>query len=283
MKNLFLYFLPFFLIYSNLSFSQLEGQDYLNWAWGGKYSPYIEGTLGYGILNHSVLVGSFSNISTAELKLGYTELKNYKEYVQSLDERYLFTSYNSSNFLQFKDYKPGDINSTMWRFGIGNRLGFGYKIDAFSLIPYHQLQIVWTNVEWDSVSSNLSNEDLNILIRYPGGVRFGSSTEAGFKFYIAKTISIYAGLEASLIFQRHKVLHWSANYMLQAISYGAVSFFAETIVNSSPFFGPIMYFVLKNAIGFAWYYAMSDEMYWPISSETPLTMQTVKLGASFTF
>jgi hypothetical protein len=28
---------------------------------------------------------------------------------------------------------------------------------------------------------------------------------------------------------------------------------------------------------------MKDEMYWPIGSETPLAMETFRLGASFTF
>jgi hypothetical protein len=67
------------------------------------------------------------------------------------------------------------------------------------------------------------------------------------------------------------------------MSLGAVSYFAEAIVNSSPFLGPLMYFVLKNGLSLAWYYAMKDQMYWPIESEAPLTMETIRLGASFTF
>ncbi|RKY95125.1 MAG: hypothetical protein DRQ13_07485 [Ignavibacteriae bacterium] len=282
MKNLIC--ISLFIIGINQSlFAQDEWEDYVSWAWGGHYSPYMEGTVGYGQLNQNKFTSDFANIGTGELKLGYTELKDYRGYVQQLDERYLFGSYAASDFLELSEIKPDDVTSEMWKFGIGNRLGFGYAIGPFSLIPYHQMQFIWTNVDWTGMSSSLSETDTDILNRYPGSVRFGTSTEAGLKFYIAKSISITGAVEGAIIFPRHKVLEWSASFLLQSLSLGAVSYFAENIVNSSAFLGPIMYFILKNAVGIAWYMAMKDQMYWPIESETPLSMETVRIGTSFTF
>ena len=46
------------------TYSQDEWQDYVSWAWGGKYSPYIEADAGYGSLNHKKIIGSFSDVGT---------------------------------------------------------------------------------------------------------------------------------------------------------------------------------------------------------------------------
>ena len=62
-----------------------------------------------------------------------------------------------------------------------------------------------------------------------------------------------------------------------------VSVFADDIVKSSPVLGPILYFVLRNGIAYAFYTGLQDRMNWPFESETPLTMETIKLGASLKF
>ena len=48
-------------------------------------------------------------------------------------------------------------------------------------------------------------------------------------------------------------------------------------------FGPIMYFVLKNALSYAFFKGMQDKMFWPFNSGRALTMETFKLGASINF
>lgn len=270
-----------FLLFTNTN-AQDEWQDYVSWAWGGKYSPYIEAVAGFGLLKHQDFTSTFANVGTAELKLGFTELKDYKGYIQSLDERYLFGTYISSDILQMNTPDPNDVKSEGWRFGMGNRLGFGYKIGPFSLIPYHQSQFSLTNMEF-TIADPLLQSDQDILNRMEGDFRMGITYEGGVKFYIAKSISIDGSVEGAVIFPRFKVLHWLGSFALQSMSLGAVSYFAEAIVNSSPFLGPLMYFVLKNGLSLAWYYAMKDQMYWPIESEAPLTMETIRLGASFTF
>jgi hypothetical protein len=269
-----------FLVLSSISYSQEEWQDYVDWAWGGKYSPYIEADAGYGSLNHKKITGAFSKVGTLDFRFGYTELKNYKDFVQSLDERYLFGTYISSDNVGTTD--QNEIKSEMWRFGLGNRLGFGYAIGNSSLIPYHQMQLVLTQPDF-TYDSTLSQADMEVLNRLEGDLRMGITYEGGVKFYIARTFSINAAVEGAIVFPRYKFVHWLGSYALQAASLGVVSYFSEAIVNSSPFFGPIMYFVLKNGVAAAWYFAMKDQMYWPIESETPLAMETFRFGASFTF
>ncbi len=47
--------------------------------------------------------------------------------------------------------------------------------------------------------------------------------------------------------------------------------------------GPIMYFVLKNAVQYVFYYALKVNMHWPFESETPLKHESLKIGVSITF
>jgi len=267
------------LLLSSVSYSQEEWQDYVIWAWGGKYSPYIESDAGYGSLNHKKITGSFSNVGTVDFRFGFIELKNYKDYVRSLDERYAFGTFISSDVA---GSGSNDIKSELWRFGLGNRLGFGYAIGNSSLIPYHQMQIALTQADF-TYGSTLSQTDMEVLNRLEGDLRMGINYEGGVKFDIARTFSINAAVEGAIVFPRYKFMHWLGSYALQAASLGVVSYFSEAIVNSSPFFGPIMYFILKNGVAAAWYLAMKDQMYWPIDSETPLAMETFRFGASFTF
>jgi hypothetical protein len=270
------------IILTSISYSQNSWDDYVSKAWGGNYSPYIEANAGYGTPNHVNISGAFEQVGTVELKFGFTELKKYKKYIQSLDNRYVFATKISSDLINSASEGSDKIRSEMWRFGIGNRLGFGYEIGAFSLIPYHQMALTITKPEFSDTNA-VSHGDIEVLNRLQGDYRMGMTYEGGVQFYIAKSVSFNAGVEGAIIFPRYQVMKWAGSYALQAISLGAVSYFSEAIVNSSPFLGPIMYFVLKNGIAAAWYFAMKDQMYWPIDSEAPLAMETFRVGASFTF
>ncbi len=267
----------------NLLAQPEDWDDYINWAWEGTFSPFIEAGYGYTAPGHQDFTGSFSNIGTIELKLGYGEYKKYSKFVYRLDERYLFGSYFSTDSNPFEDEQPGEVNTKGWRAGLGTKIGYGYRIGrALSLIPYNQNQFTLTKPEY-TYTSSLIQDDIDILKRIEGDARFGISTEGGIGFLIAESISLNAGFEGAIVFPRWKFLHWLGNYTLQSISTTLINLFSESIIKASPVFGPLIYLVLQNAVTFAWYYAMKDQMYWPISSETPFTMETFKLGASITF
>ena len=278
-KLLFVMLLTMFSVTSVIAQSE-DWDDYINMVWGGKYVPYMEAIASYGSPVHKQVSGTFAEIGSVELKFGYIELKNHKEYVQALDERYLFGTYSSSE--NAGTANPGDIKSEMWRFGIGNRLGYGYAIGKTSLVPYHQMQLSLSQPDF-TYDSTLSQADMDILNRLEGDLRMGITYEGGVKYFLGQTIAINAGVEGAIVFPRYKVIEWFGSYILQAASLGIVSYFSESIVNTSSFFGPIMYFVLKNGVAAAWYFAMKDQMYWPIESETPFAMETFRFGASFNF
>jgi hypothetical protein len=284
-----IYFL-YFLIVTPVFNPPQDWDAYINEEWKGNYKPFMDADLGYGFPGYENFTSTFSSIGSAGLKMGYTSYDQSEAFVYKLDEKYLFGKYASSDFGEvlakeinpFNDTHAGQINTTSWSFGIGHNIGYGYKVGPFSLIPFNQNQLVLTGSRF-SYPDSLDQNEIDILNNIEGDTRFGVSTEGGAEFYLAQTIAVRASFEGQVIFPRFKFWSWLGSFALQSISTNLVGLYSESIVKSSPLFGPIMYLILKNAITFAWFYAMKSEMYYPITSEAPFTMETIKLSASFTF
>jgi hypothetical protein len=284
-----IYFL-YFLIITPVFNPPADWDAYINEEWGGNYKPFIDADLGYGFPGYENFTSTFSSIGTAGLKMGYTSYDQSEAFVYKLDEKYLFGKYASSDAGEilakeinpFNDTHAGDINTTSWSFGIGRNVGYGYKVGPFSLIPFNQNQLVFSGTRF-SYPDSINQNDIELLNQIEGDTRFGLSTEGGAEFNLAKTIAVRASFEGQIIYPRFKFQSWFGSFALQSISTNLIGIFSESIVRSSPLFGPIMYLILKNAITFAWFYAMKSEMYWPVTSDPPFTMETIKLSASFTF
>ena len=126
MKTIFL--LLSILVLTTSTFSQPENwDDYINWAWDGKFSPFIKANIGYGFPGQNEVTSGFSSIGMADLEIGYTEYKQYSDFVYRLDDRYLFGSYFTSDATVFGKNEPSEVDTEGWRFGLGHNVGYGYK------------------------------------------------------------------------------------------------------------------------------------------------------------
>jgi hypothetical protein len=277
-----IYFL-YFLIVTPVFNPPADWDTYINEEWGGTYYPFIHVDIGYGFPGQESFTSTFSSIGTAGLKMGYTTYDRAQSYAYKLDEKYLFGKYASSDIREaLATADESTINTTSWSFGLGRKVGYGWKVGPFSLIPFNQNQLVLSGLKFTSPES-IPQSEANYLARLEGDTRFGVSTEGGVEFYVAQAIAVTASFEGAVVFPRFVFVQWLGSYAVQSISNTLISYFSESIVKSSPFLGPIMYLILKNAMSFAWYYAIKREQYWPIPSETPFTMETIKLSASITF
>jgi hypothetical protein len=182
----------------------------------------------------------------------------------------------------FTSPQAGDFKATITRFGFGNRLGYGYKLGPIELLPFFQSSLLWTKIKSDTVNS-LSQNDKDILARYENVFRFGMQTEGGIQIQLLESIGLVSSYEFAVIYPRHLFMEWLGSYIIIQAGLGMVSAFAEDIMKSSPVFGPIFYFVLKNGLAYAFYQGVKEKMNWPFNSETPMTMENIKLGISITF
>ena len=286
--------LIFIVCFSVTSFAQSQQTDegttdtqveeVIDWAWKGKFYPFIEVTAGLAQFQHEKFQGTLPENGLAEIKLGYSQVQQYEKFIWELDQRFVFGSYMDEDVAGFTNPQPGDFKSTISRFGFGNRLGYGYQLGPIELLPFFQSGLVWTRIRTDSLSyNNLSQNDKDILARYENVYRFGMHTEGGIELQLLKSVAFISSYELAVIYPRHIFWPWLGSYIIIQTGLGMVSTFADDIMRSSPLFGPIIYFVLKNGLAYAFYQGVKEKMNWPFNSETPMTMENIKLGISVTF
>jgi hypothetical protein len=256
--------------------------EVIDWAWKGKFYPYIEVTAGLTQLNQEKFEGTLPEESLAEIKLGYSQIQQYEKIIWELDQRFVLGSYMDEDIAGFTNPELGDFKGDISRFGFGNRLGYGYHLGPIELLPYFQSGLVWTRIRTDTLN-DLSQHDKDILARYENVYRFGMHTEGGIQVQLLQSIALIGSYELAVIYPRHIFWPWLGSYIIIQSGFGMVSTFADDIMKSSPLFGPIIYFALKNGLAYAFYQGVKEKMNWPFNSETPMTMENIKIGVSVTF
>ncbi len=302
-----LFYLSLFLIFAYPLFAQSFNNNYHNhWRdwddwdkWGFEFEydrPFIEINYGLGKLQHNNFNTDFSKSGLMELKLGY--LKESSFYYDNIDDRKESFAFGSKigTALQSEDAAADEFQSTVWRFGIATRNTLGYYWDDVSLLPYHQDGFAWSRLESDDF--NYQSQSLEVLIglltpdelndykiveRYRDTFRFGTVAEGGIRIEFAETVSLNAGYEAAVIFPRHLFWKHAGSYLIEKAGQGALTYFIDEIMDSSPVAGPIVNFLLQNGYSYAFYLLKKEDMNWPFSTETPLTFETFKFGVTFTF
>ena len=248
----------------------------------GRFSPFIEANYGLAKPRFEGYEGSFNTLGLAELKLGFAALDSARTALVSLDERYAFVSYIGQDIRPSGEADEGEVSSELTRFGFGNRLGYGYGRKGLTFEMYNQNSLNWTKllpVEYDSMDP----EAQAIFDRYEDSFRFGQLMEAGVKVHVARSIAFSAGVEGAVIFPRTIFWPWLGSAMIYSGVQGALQFFSEQIVDTSPVIGPALHFLLKSAVSYGYYMALREDMAWPFDYERPLTVESFKLGAAITF
>lgn len=258
-----------------------EGFWDFHMIWDGPRRPSIDFAFGTGNVQQRLIQGNFANTNQVELRLGYMRATPRYENIVDLDDKFLLFNYAASDLFG-RSVPAGNIGSTMIRFGSGSRTGFAYDFGGSYLYPYHQTALHWTKTTTNR-PAGISATDTEIVDRYEGAFRFGASTEGGIAFGIGEAVSFRVGYEASVIYPRHVFWPWLGSYAIASIGVGAVSRFGREIVDSSPTVGPILYALLRSGVAFGYYLVVRDNQYWPFSSETPLTTESLKIGVTVTF
>lgn len=268
-------------------------EDWMDWEFHGR--PTIE--LNYGIpkLDIKSLNTEFGKTGLAEVKVGYSTLREYAEYISKYRFRYLFLDNFSKEFGE-KENNINKLGTEIWRFGIGWQEGYGYQIGKSAIIPYTSNTAVWTRLKpvdyylIDPASSTKNLEktglhqmDAKTLDLFNDAFRFGTSTEGGIKIQPVPLLTLNAGFERTVVFPRHLFWKHLGSMCIEWVGLGMADFFTREIMDESPGAGPIMNFILKNAVSFGMYQLRREKMNWPFNSAEPLTIDTFKFGVTFTF
>jgi hypothetical protein len=269
----------------NSSLFNYSSTDYdysFGFEWDELSNPMIELNYGSANFKQKNFSSNFFKTGIAEIKLGYSTVEEYyKRPILEFHEKFLFVSFLSEELKSKTNNENGTLLET-WRFGFANRNGYGYSAGSISILPYHQDGFVWSNVSTE-MSNQLSENDRNILDRYEDTFRFGSQSEGGVRIEFSEFFSLNFAYEATVIFPRHLFWKWAGSESIKYIGLGALSYFTDEIIESTPEAGPVINFILQNAFAYGFYSLQRNKINWPFSSETPLTLETFKIGMSFTF
>jgi opacity protein-like surface antigen len=264
-----------------------DKEDWFDFDWekdgfGLRGSPTISLIYGQSKIRHKNFTQDFTDPKLIELKLGYTTLRPSKYSEDILRYKYsnvflsnYFTKSNSDNSIS------KNIRTEMWRFGLAWTTGYGYDLGELSIIPYNSASISWSRVKFKDVL--LDSIDANIAERYNESFRFGTGAEAGVKIQIIPLISLEAGYERSIIFERHLFWKWAGSGIIEVASQGALDHFIKKIGKSTPAALPIVSFVLKSALSYGIYELRQEKMNWPFNGAAPLSYDQWKVGVTFSF
>lgn len=76
---------------------------------------------------------------------------------------------------------------------------------------------------------------------------------------------------------------WAGSAIIEAAANGVLDVFIKEIFKSSPSAGPIVFFILKSALGYGLYELRQEKMNWPFPSAPPIAMDNIKFGVTLTF
>ncbi len=260
---------------------KLEWEE--EWASWLNKRPTISLNYGYSDISRTDVEAPFAKNNLIELKLGYTyhKISKFSDNIEKRTFNYGFLNRNSTE-LAGGSKTASDIKTNNWQFGFGWSSGYGYKIgENSSVTPYYTSSLTWTNL--DFADDSLSQNDERIKQLYDETFRFGSSSEAGVRLQATSLIALEAGYERSIVFERHLFWKWAGSGIIEIASQGLLDVFIKSIFKSSPSAGPIVFFVLKSALGYGLYELRQEKMNWPFPSAPPIALDNFKIGATFTF
>ena len=323
-KYLFAFLLLFILGFSKVNFAQnedsTESEDTWNnedwsdedwnfddWDFGNRHKdfewedfqfhgrPLIETSYGLPKLAIKSLNTDFNKPGAAELRLGYSTLREYSDYVIKYRNRFVFLGNFSKDLSKSTNNKTA-INTEIWRFGAGWLKGYGYQIGKSAIIPYTSNSFVWTRIKSndyyaiDSASSfvplnkiGVDKNDAETLDFFFNAFRFGTMMESGIRIQFIPLISVNAGYEREIVFPRHLFWKSAGSMAIEWAGIGAIDFFVSEVMDDSPAAGPIINFVLKSGLSYGLYQLRRDKMNWPFESAEPLTLDSWRFGITFTF
>ncbi len=258
-------------------FDELE-----QWIYFGRKMPTISMLYGISEVSNENISDPFSDANLLELQLGHTARKTsrYAENILKYKFKYLYLSYISSD-LAGDSQNQDKLNSKNWRLGFAGSNGYGYKLGTAAIILYTSYSYDWTNVDFTNKATNES--DQITMDRFEDGIRFGTSKDGGIKIVATSLISLDVNYQRSIVFERHLFWKWAGSAVIEAVANGLLDAFIKEIFKSSPVSGPIVNFLLKNALAFVIYELRQDKMNWPFPSTPPLSFDSFRFGATFTF
>lgn len=279
-KVIFLLLVPFVCSFGQYYHTDTDFHKWFRWHKG---SPMIELNYGFASPEHKKLQKDFADFGALDIKLGYSRVDTFELNVTEVSEKFLTGGKVSSKLVENEGL---GYKADIWKFGFAKREGYGYRFEKIGIEPYVQEGFLWSDFKPEQlnvVSSDLIYEDIELLKRFEGRIRFGSNGETGLKLRIGSHLALNAAYEYNQIFPRYLFWKHLGSIAIEGAAGKLLDEFIEEAAYSSPYAAPLIHLLLKGGLSYAFYELRKDRMNWPFESESPISYAAFKLGVSFSF
>ncbi len=253
-----------------------------DWSW-----PHVRGSpainLSYGFTTSRLkgMSQSFTDPRIGEIKMGtlVEETRDSEASIRWYDFGY-FEASNISTDLGSKA-ASSSIDADLWRFGLGWDKGYGYGSDDASLILFNGYGLHWSRLRIEGTLTD--SADSGLVAPFDGTFRFGTKAEGGIKARVIPNLSIDASYERSIVFPAHLFWKWLGSSVLEVAGQEVLDGFVRKVLQSSPRAAPVVGFILKSGLSYAFYELRKDKMNYPFDSSPPLRHDSFKVGLTFIF
>ncbi len=252
----------------------------------GISTPTFKGETGETIDNFKAIFG-FKKYND---KL-YKKDKNNKsdKIIKELSYNGLLVENYSNESGLFNSEPETNYQLSYWNFGFAHGEGYGYKLGEHSdIILGQESGFSWLKMQYafdinrDAEGNALTEFDF-LQQRLGDDVRFSSYFESFVKIRPLEFISLDLGYQRNIIYPRFQFWYWTVSGLTEGVASAVTDAFIKKISKSSPYAGPAVNFILKNAISYAFMELRKKNMNWPISGEEPLIINSFNLGINLHF
>ena len=245
--------------------------------------PFIEVT--YGTANPAIAKsfdGEFSPVNFISASAGYTE-QGYTSRNRHSRESSTYVRYTNYSDDLGSERKANELGMYGWQLNFSDREAIGWNIsNNFDIMLYHGSSIDWSSLKFN-YSDNVTLRDQNKMSKIADGARFGQGFTGGIEFKLGQNFGIHCGYEQQQIFPRHKFWKWCGSELIEVVCNGLAEEFSDRVMDNSKIFGPVVYFIIQNAVSYGFYELRKSEMNWPFDTEAPLYLDKFSVGINFAF
>jgi|GEM_PF-1779785 len=207
------------------------------------------------------------DLGMKRMEFSYIEAKGF---IVDYAEPFIFGS-----FIPEKTQNSAEVS--LWRFGFGSKDGYGYNFRNSSLV----LQVIG-NYSWSDWDISNSGKFIRYE-RFSNGLKFGKSIGAGIEYQLNSWLNFGATYEQSHIFAAYVFPESVTASLLQFAAHKLSNQLIHPLCTKAPSLLPVLHFVVHNALNFGLYELRAENSFWPLKSEPPVAIQSIKFHISVIF
>ena len=169
-----------------------------------------------------------------------------------------------------------------WQFGKNQKLILGIEDGiGFAQLGYNY------DVPQDPDPENEVYADRNQYERlqytYTDGTRWTQYFRSYIKYQPTDLVSLDVSYGRQIVFPRYLFWYATVSGLVSGTADGLTNIFVSRVMKSYENAAPIVHFVLKTGLAFAFYQLQKDNMHWPINTAPALTTNNFNAGLTFHF